>query len=243
MRVALRFCMASSLAIILAGQAATAATVTVRHVGQGTGVVKGGNIDCGAVCTAELAAGQSITLSYGTDTTYAELLGWGGACTPYEARQSCTVTANDLMTAIYGATIPVVFGTGYYRDGVCRAYGGLSQYTYFADLQTAYNTVAAGAASNPIECVADKWLTVGTINSPIEISGGWGSFAPNAQPAEGATSVITGTLTISSGTLTISGAGGVALACGYRTVTGPYTVNAEPLVIGASPCDFGLIIQ
>jgi len=238
-----RYFMASSLALILAAGVAHPATISVRHVGQGNGVVKGGTINCGAACTGELAAGESVTLTYTPDATAAELMGWGGACTPYEARPSCTVTANDLMTAIYGSAIPVVFGTGYYRDGVCRAVIAGGNYQYYADLQTAYNTVIGGTAFPPIECVADKQLSIGTITGPLEISGGWGSFAPNASPAEGATSTITGTVVIGAGgSMTITGIGGITLACGYRTVTGPYTVT-EPLIIGATPCDFGLIVQ
>jgi len=238
-----RSCIAGSVMVLALATAATAATLTVTKTGSGSGIVSGGPIMCGGACTAELASGESVTLDYTMDSSYAELLGWGGACAPAENRTTCTVTAGGLMQAIYGDNIPVLVTTGYYRDGVCRAYGGLSTHIYFDSLQLAYDVVKAGAASPPIECVTGQYLTIGAIDSATEISGGWGSFAPNAEPAEGATSTIAGELIVSTGSLVISGKGGITLACGYQTVTGPYTVTDTPLIIGDNPCVFGLIIQ
>ncbi|MBT0665748.1 hypothetical protein KI809_15670 [Geobacter pelophilus] len=231
-----------AITMLLLAASAHAITVTVEKRGTGTAIITG-STTCSSTsprCTFEAAAGQVLTFDIIRDSSNADLLGWGGLCAQFENQRPCTVTLDDIAARRYRGSYPVIAALGYYQDGVCRAPGGSLDYLYFADLPTAYNAVKAAVASNPIDCTANGILTVGNIDTPLVISGGWPDFTPNSQPTD-QTSTIAETITVTTGSLTITG-GGITIACGYKRVTGPYVVT-EPLVIGATPCDFGLIVR
>lgn len=230
----------SALIFLLIAMSAHAITVRVEKRGPGTGSLTSEIGECGSAtptCTYELQSGDSIGLLYQRDNTGAQLLGWGGACLPYEDNLVCTVTVNDALQRLYPGTIPIIAGIGYAQDGTCRAPGGIWDYMYFSDLATAYNAVKGAVVTNPVECKTGVQPPL-VVDSELILNGGFASFTP---PTIGDPTTIN-KLTVTTGTLTIA-QGSLEIACGWTEVTGPYVISTGTLTIGATPCDYGFIVR
>ncbi|MFA6338539.1 MAG: hypothetical protein WCW87_00535 [Candidatus Paceibacterota bacterium] len=80
------------------GGTTTKYTLSINKLGTGSGVVSGGGITCGTICSQISNSGTSITLT-ATPGTGATFTGWSGACT---GTGTCAVTLNSNKTV--GAT-------------------------------------------------------------------------------------------------------------------------------------------
>lgn len=233
------------LITILLATSAHAALVTVEKRGLGDGTVTGSIMVGSGVSygSGEFATGTELTFGFLSDRTNAELLGWGGICAHFENRPTCTFTINSDNDRRFSGVYPVILGLGYTMDGVCRAgLVGPLAYMYFRSLEEAFTAVKTEVAYNPVQCLSGNLLTVRNIDGNLELHGGFPSFTPNTYPIPGDSSTISSQITVTTGTMTIAGDGGITIACGYRIVDGPYIVT-EAEIIGATPCDFGLIIR
>lgn len=232
--------------LILLATTAHAATVTVTKRGSGTGSVTG-SITCPTdqtSCSQDFSDGSTLTFGFLADRSNASLLGWGGLCGQWENSPTCSFTLDDTAARRFSGRYPVVVSLGYFMDGICRAsLVGPLNYLYTRSLEDAHAAVKAGTAYNPIDCLSGPILSIGNVDTALIFQGGWPDFTPNSDPVEGSLSTISGALVVTTGTFTITGNGGVTLACGYTTVDGPYTITTTPVIIGATQCDFGLIIR
>ncbi|MBT0664763.1 hypothetical protein KI809_10670 [Geobacter pelophilus] len=228
--------------VLLFAATATAASVTIEKRGVGTAIVADGKNSCTSdmrVCTWSVDAGSTFSVSVQRDASNANLMSWGGLCAEYEDRKQCTVRLDDTAVRRYRGVYPILVGLGYAADGRCRIPGGMYDYMFFDSLQVAVNTIKSGAGSNPVECITRGYYSLAVVDSDVTISGGWTGFSP---PIQGeAPMTITDTITVSTGTLTITGP--VQIACGTTVVNSPLVITTTPVVVGASSCDFGLVVR
>ena len=171
-------------------------------------------------------------------------------CAEYERQPDCTVrvtTANDRR---FGGAYPVVFVTGYWQNGTCRARKPDTSYLYFMSIQEAWDAAQAGTVAARIECNTGFYPLVPTGSTTVTVSGGWGSFMPNTFPEPGAMTYIGGPLVLGPTTATLiiggdetNGNGGLTIVGGYRELTAPVIITDTPLVIPEGPYDLGVIIR
>ncbi len=92
--------------------AANIETASLTVVKVGSGVVTGGGLNCGGVCTATVNAGTSETITAQAPSN-GVFNGWTGACTGTTA--GCTVTVNGALTTT--ATFTTVYTLSASRSG------------------------------------------------------------------------------------------------------------------------------
>jgi Divergent InlB B-repeat domain len=90
------------------GPAPGSYTVSVSVTGSGNVATASRNIDCGTVCSADVAADTQLTLT-ATPAAGQELEGWGGACSSATG-DSCTLTVQQATTI--SATFRAATGGG-----------------------------------------------------------------------------------------------------------------------------------
>ena len=228
-----------------------AATISVIHEGSGSGLVTGGSISCGGICTDVVEAGGSLTLTFTPDSSGADLLGWGGQCAQYERRPSCTVSVNSANDRKFSGGYPVIFVTGFWADGVCRGTKPGGGMLYYKSLQEAWAGAQSSAITPRIECNSTFQQLVPTGSTNVTLSGGWGNFTPNTAPEPGAMTMIAGPIVLGPTTPTLivggdlaSGNGGITIVGGYRELKAPVVITDTPMIIpDGSPYDLGVIIK
>ena len=200
-------------------------TLTVGRSGTGSGTVSSSpaGISCGSTCSADFAAGSSVTLTAAaaTGSTFA---GWSGACT---GTGSCVVSMSQALTVT--ATFNTTPDTTPDPFGFAAQTGVATGATVTSNTITpsGYNTAAAISVSNgqySIGCSGTFTSTAGTIN-PGQ------SVCVRHTASASASTTVTTTLTIGgvSGSFssTTAAPSSYTLTVG-RSGTGSGTVSSSP---------------
>jgi uncharacterized repeat protein (TIGR02543 family) len=129
----------------------TTFALTITKSGTGTGTVTSstGGINCGSICSANIASGTTVTLTAAaaSGSTFA---GWSGACTGTAATCTVSMTAARAVTATFGLPPGVVLtvtksGTG--SGTVTSTPGGVSCGATCTASYTSGTTVTLSAAA------------------------------------------------------------------------------------------------
>jgi len=149
---------------------ATQYSLSVSVTGQGTVTSAPAGISCGTSCTAELAAGTTVTLT-ATPSSGSQLAGFGGACS---GTGSCTVTmsADTQVTAAFaavGGSAIVTFALVDAAGGPVAGYAPLNSGTTL-DISTlpAFNVQASTSPSvvGSVVFGLDSTASLRVVNSP-----------------------------------------------------------------------------
>jgi lysophospholipase L1-like esterase len=87
--------------ITVSGAGSTSYTLTVTRSGSGSGTVTGGGVNCGSVCSANVASGTTVTLTAAaaSGSTFG---GWSGACGGAASTCVVSMTGAQSVTAQFG---------------------------------------------------------------------------------------------------------------------------------------------